>query len=234
MGRGRFLSIALILLTGVLSASAQSLPGPQEIVSKVTETQKAQAKLLTEIADLQSRLLSETQRLRSWSASNVDGRLIEWPMTAAEVELGFFSHDVVARTETSGIGVRCQFTAGDDTKDLKMKFPPGKQFVCVGRIASIAPSADKTVITLREAKVIDGQAKSASEPSSAAPPTLSTSNLIENFFGSRYEVIQLSTSTHVISRKLRIFSIDAEFTHVVSEIDRFGKWLQTAEGEVSR
>lgn len=230
MGGSRVLATAFILGGGISSAYGQSSPTSQDILARVSEAQKAQAKLEAEIAELRSRLLSETQKLKSWSASNVEGRVFEWRMIVAEVEMGIFAHDLVARPETPGIEVRCQFAAGDDNKNLKSQFPPGTEFVCVGRIDSILPRADKTVITLRQSKSMGGPPKASSEPPAPQPRRSATPTSIEEFFGSRYKIDRQPTTTHVIGRRDQIFSIDAEVSGIVSEIDRFGKWLQTSEG----
>ena len=226
---GRIFATVIILVAGVVVAFAQPSTTPGEILAKVLETQKNLARLEAEIAGLSTQLLSETQKLKSWSASNVEGRVIEWPMIAADVDMGIFAHDVVARTETPGIEVRCQFVAGDDTKNLKSLFPAGKEFVCEGRIDSISPRPDKTVITLRQSRAIGDQRKANSKRVSAEVqrPLVSA---IENFFGPRYKVDRQQSTAHVIGRRDQIVSAEAEVNRIAVDLDRFGKWLQTPEG----
>lgn len=151
----RFWTLVLCaIVAGNTRAGAQSSAQPQEILTRVAETQKIQAQLEAEMKELRGRLSSEVQKLKSWAGLNAEQRIIEWRMVAARVEMGFFAHDIVARTDTPGIEVRCQFTAGDDNKNLAMQFPPGTEFTCIGTMGSISPYAETTVITLRQSRAV--------------------------------------------------------------------------------
>src|SRR5262249_34128250 len=121
---------------------------------------------------------SEVYKLKTWSSFNAEGRTVEWPMVSSTVEMGFFNHDVVAKPEIEGVEVRCRFTANEQTENLKSQFSHGTEFTCAGRVGSIFPSSDKTVITISDARAI--KAAGAAQPTPkyvSMEPTLRTSKV---------------------------------------------------------
>lgn len=102
--------------------------------------------------ELRGRVESEILKLKAWWALNAVGRTIAWPMTVARVEMGFFSHAIVAETQLASIEVRCQLTATDENKHLESQYRRGTQFICSGRLADVVHFPHQTVISLRDAK----------------------------------------------------------------------------------
>lgn len=149
--------MAIVLVTELTLPSrgaAQAPDSPSELLERVSQTQKLKSQLEAHMRELRGRLDAEIYKLKSWSASNAIGRPVRWPMTAAKVEMGLFTHDIVAEAESPDVEVRCQLIAVEEHKHLQLQYPRGTQFTCVGRVGSVSHLAQKTVISLTDAKAM--------------------------------------------------------------------------------
>ena len=170
------IAIAVIILFLLpLRVAAQPSATPAEILERVAQTQKVKVELEAQIRELRGQLDAEIYKLKSWSALNAVGRTVAWPMTATRVEMGFFAHDIVAETAIAGVEVRCQLPATEENKQLKVQYPRGTQFTCVGRIGNIMSLAHPMAIILNDAKVT-GAGRTLATTSNKLPiePVLNT------------------------------------------------------------
>jgi hypothetical protein len=155
-------------------ALAEPSIAPAGIVDKAAQTQKIKEELETKIRELRTQLDAEIHKLKAWTAANVVGKAVVWPMTTDRVEMGFFSHDIVADSGVPGIQLRCQLSATDENKQLPSRYPRGTKFACAGLLGAVMHFSDRSVITVQQAKA------TTVDPAAAIAPNKPTVELTLN------------------------------------------------------
>ena len=170
-----FLTLAFL----PVGATAQTpSTAPPEFVEKAAQTQKIKAEIEGKMRELRRQLDAEMHKLKAWTAVNMVGRAVAWLMTTDSVEMGYFSHDIIAESSVPEIQLRCQLTATDENKQLQSRYPRGTTFTCAGRLSDVVHFSDRAVITVQQAKATtDNLAPAIAANKPTIEPTLNTKKI---------------------------------------------------------